>query len=129
MNEIDSSKSDIIPLIETQTEIRMTETFDDIDSKEDQMIQDYNNESSKDQENTDPINNSTIKKNTQINFKVIKNKNKHLEMNQDTNNIIKPEEEDKKKELEMLLDKFTENINRKKTYTDNYVELLIGKLD
>ena len=74
----------------------------------------------------DQTDKNSTKKNSQINFKVIKNRNKHL---QDTtmNNSNHSEADEKKKELEMLLDNFNMNLKKKRKATENYIEFLIGK--
>jgi hypothetical protein len=126
ISDIDLLKTETIPQTETQTEIRMTESFDDYEMKEDHIIED-DDKSVKENDIMDNIDKNSTKKNNQINFKVIKNRNKHL---QDTsnNNSNHSEEDKKKKELEMLLDNFNMNLKKKRKATENYIEFLIGKI-
>jgi hypothetical protein len=95
----------------------MTESFDDYEVKDDQINQE-DDKSSKEAYSQEGITLNYPKKNTQINFKVIKNRNKQ--------NINGTSDEDKKKELEMLLDNFNNSLKRKRKNSDNYIDFLIG---
>jgi hypothetical protein len=119
MSDLELLKTDIIPQTETHTEIRMTDTYNDYEFKEDNINQDED-KNAKENELHDPIR-SMAKNNNHINFKVIKNKNKQLKEISSTNS----DADEKKKELEVLLDNFNMNI-RKKKCAENYIELLIG---
>jgi hypothetical protein len=100
----------------------MKENYDDFEMKEYHISQDEE-KSSKENDTQELTTHKLAKKNTQVSFKVIKNKNKHQQESNSTNS----DNDDKKKELEVLLDKFNMNLKHKKK-TENYIELLIGKI-
>jgi hypothetical protein len=98
----------------------MTESFDDYEMKDDQINQE-DDKSSKEAYSQEGLTLNYPKKNTHINFKVIKSKNKQ--------NIANTSDEEKKKELEMLLDNFNMSLKRKRKNSDNYIEFLIGRIN